>query len=240
MPSTRAVLLSLICFVVTAVSGSANGPRLVAAKTQPGGAVHRAYERALAMSDSDRATARQAAMTRGDNPRSPHVNAIKTTTYTDNIDGRRNPELFFRYELFDELLMVLCPENVHRDAARRDWGTDLRNLGVDDMSFWTELATSAGSYRSAHCVRRGLTLPDHATTRVRIKNQRGDGEVQVRVDLQQCRSRAAAFVAAQRAIGKATLSKVLYGVVAPVSKLSYSTSDEHHIDESLYIEEGCK
>jgi hypothetical protein len=161
------------------------------------------------------------------------------TRFTDDIDGHRNPELFFRYELFDELLMALCPENVHREAARRDWGPALRGLGVDDTSFWAQLATSIGAYRSARCVRRGVTVAGHSTS-LRIKNARGDGEVQVRIDLQQCRSRAAAFGAAQKAIGKATLSRVLYGVVAPVSNLSYATSNEHHIDELLYIEAGCK
>ncbi|HEV8435415.1 MAG TPA: hypothetical protein VGR95_18545 [Thermoanaerobaculia bacterium] len=191
------------------------------------------------MTDSERAAARLGAMTHGEDPRVPHVNSTGPSRYADVVDGRRNPERFFRYELFDELLMALCPENVHRDAAKRDWGPALRSVGVDDAAFWATLEASAGSYRSAHCVRRGVAVGSR-TTRVEIKSARGGAAVPVRVDLQKCRSRAAAFDAVERALGKATLAKVLYGVVAPVTSLSYSGSEEHHVDEMLYIEGGCK
>jgi hypothetical protein len=234
----RASASLLIFFAVTAGPVAASNTPVAPNKNRPGGAVHRPYEKAVAMTDAERAAVRLSAMTRGENPRAPHVNSVVGSRYTDVIDGRRNPERFFRYELFDELLMALCAENVHRDAARRDWTPALRSVGVDDTIFWTTLENSVGSYRSAHCVRRGVAVPAR-TTPVQIISVRG-GAVPVRIDLQQCRSRAAAFDAAQRAIGKATLARVLYGVVAPVTSLSYSTSDEHHIDEMLYIEGGCK
>lgn len=230
-------MLTRVALMVSLVSVLAAAPL----QKQPGGAVHRNYAKALAMTDLERATARQAAMSRGDMPRSPHVSAARSTStnFSDVVDGRRNPEMFFRYELFDELVMVFCPENEYREAAKQGWSPDLRGLGIDDALFWEQLEQSVGSYRSEHCIPRGRTVGGH-TVSVRIKTMRGEGDVKVHVDLQKCRGRAAAFDAAQKAIGKVTLAKVLYGVVAPVSKLSYATGDEHHIDEMLYIEGGCK
>jgi hypothetical protein len=236
---SRTVVPLLISFALTAAPATANNTPAAPGGTGPGGAVHRPYEKAIAMTDFERAEARLNAMSRGENPRAPHVSSTRSSKLTDAVDGRRSPERFFRYELFDELLMALCAENAHHDAARLDWAPALRSVGVDGSTFWPALESSIGSYRSAHCVRHGVAVRAR-TASVQIKTVRGDAEVQVRVDLQQCRSRAAAFGAAERAIGKATLAKVLYGVVAPVTSLSYSTSDEHHVDQMLYMEGGCK
>src|SRR5947209_9233586 len=126
----RTIAPVLISLVVAASAVTAENTPVVADKNRPGGTVHRPYEKATAMTGSERAIARLTAMTRGENPRAPHATAMAATRYIDAVDGRRNPERFFRYELFDELLMALCTENVHREAAKRDWGPALRSVGV--------------------------------------------------------------------------------------------------------------
>ena len=195
-------------------------------------AAAQAPEDAPALSNAERATLRERAMSTVERPRSRPF-------YTDKVEGRRHPELFFRYELFDELLMVLCPLNEHRDAAKRGWEAELARRGVDGRSFWVELEQSVGSYQSAHCLRRGVTRGSRLT-RVLVKSVHGDAQFPVRVDLQQCRRRFAAFEAAQRMIGKTTLDKILYTVVAPVTNLSYASTEPHHVEEMAYIDRGCK
>jgi hypothetical protein len=182
-PSSRwnrlAVKFSLIFLTIGATTTQADGikTRSVAGRRQPGGfvtggVVARNYETALAMTDAERARRRQAGMSRVET-RSPHLN-LRQSSYTEKVDGRRNPELFFRHELFDELLMALCPLYEHHDAAKRDWGPALRSIGVDDSLFWGQLERSVGSCRSAHCLRRGVTVPDHRDATVRVKSAHGE------------------------------------------------------------------
>ena len=240
-----AVTFPLLLLMMTAAATQADDNKTgsAAGRHRPGGVVTRVvvmtgYEKAMAMTDAERARRRQAGMSRVESPRSPRFNA-RQSQYTESLDGRRNPELFFRHELFDEILWSLCPFNEHRDVAKRDWGSQLRSLGVDDSLFWEQLERSAGSYRSAHCIPKG-GMPGGRTVAVRVKSIDGGGEVQLHVDLQRCRSRFAALEAAQKAIGKATLDKVLYAVVAPVTSMSFATSRDHRIDELVYFERGCQ
>jgi len=210
------------------------------APPKPGGVVMRIYPPVTALTNIERALRRQAALMRRDMPATRGHVRVMQPAYTETVTGRLHPELLFRHELFDYLVLVLCPLSKYRDAAKRDWSTELRGIGVDDSVFWKRLEKSAGAYRSVHCVGPGVTRPGHPLTSVRVKNLRGDGEVQILVDLQQCRRRFAAIQSAQNSIGNATLDKVLYSVVAPVTNFSTSTSEGNYIEKLLYLEEGCK
>ena len=155
------------------------------------------------------------------------------------IDGKKHPELFFRHELFDELVSVFCPANVHRDAMKAGWGSEIRSLAIDDQAFWAKLERSIGGYRPPYCGKRGLIRPEHRVEAVRIRNFRGEGEVTIHVDRQSCRNRYAVFLAARRAVGPATLDEVLYRLVGTKEWISYSSTKPHYVDELLYWETGC-
>src|SRR5437764_14935450 len=94
-----AVALSLLLLMTVTATTQEDDykSRSAADRHQPGGVVTRVvvmtgYEKALAMTDADRARRRQAGMSREEGPRSSRSNKIQFT-YRETVNGRRNPEL---------------------------------------------------------------------------------------------------------------------------------------------------
>ncbi|MEO6260432.1 MAG: hypothetical protein ABIP63_08775 [Thermoanaerobaculia bacterium] len=138
-------------------------------------------------------------------------NDSKVVTY--EIDGRRNPELFLEYELFDILLAGLAPETLTRAKQRAFYGPSIRQFGYDENAFWNSLESVVSGYLAG----------GSAET---------DGEAR-------CVERYQALQAARRLFGH-RFDQFLYLVVAPTVRSSTSTMDQNHGAALRRAEAGCQ
>ncbi len=160
-------------------------------------------------------------------------------TFVEKIDGRTHPELFFRHELFDMLVSGVCPANPRAAAIRAPYGPSLRAMGLDDQAFWRRLSAAVGTYTPFdYCAPPGVSRRHERRVAVRVKFGSGD-PVTVHVFREECRARYAAMQRVRKELGRTTLDRVLYGVIAPNQQMSYAGTEEHRIEELQFIESGC-
>jgi len=182
----------------------------------------------VSMSDDARARRRASQMT-----------IDKSGGYRESIDGRKTPELYFRHELFDTLASAICPLDKRAAARRASYAAGLTSLGIEPSAFWRHLSDALGSYVPPGCGASGVDRHNGPRTAVSVKSLRGDSVV-IHVSLSSCRARAAAITAAQKAIGKETLDKVLYSIVATNLQSSFFGTDKERVEQLRYIEGGCR
>jgi len=129
------------------------------------------------------------------------------------IEGRRNPELFLPFELFDMLVAGADPSVAAAEKAHAALDPGIRKLGLDPNIFWSQLSGAAGQYVHAHL----------------------SGE---KSGASPC-DRRNAMIAAESAVGHDVLYRVLYLVVAPTTVYASVTDSSHPGVDLLNVEKGC-
>jgi len=134
------------------------------------------------------------------------------------IDGRRNPELFLSFELFDGILTGLSPDASLRAKQRQFLGKSIRSLGYQDEMFWSSLESVSGNY---------LAIKDRVCTDKACSDAR-------------CASRHDALGAARQLFGEKEFNRILYTVVASTMRQSTATLDSGHRASLRREEMGCR
>jgi len=167
-------------------------------------------------------------------PRNAQTNAVKDADALPNvIIGDRNPELFLPHELYVRLVFASIVEDrykYYRDQAGEKIAVI---LNVDD--FWRELEAASAPYSAL--LRREQELAQRL-------NAAGSEErpallQQIRaVQEPQCAARADALAAAVKAIGRRSLYRVLYEVVAPT--MATTTYGDETATQANFVAGGCR
>lgn len=140
------------------------------------------------------------------------------------IDGSRNPELYFRYELFDGLLTALVPDETQRLRQRAYLRESIRRLGYDDEAFWASLESVSAKYLPLRFGRNNALSSEEVNAIAETK----------------CRERYDALEAAQALFGRKQFDLVLYTVMAPVKQYSEATMDDNPSARHRRAERGCR
>jgi hypothetical protein len=172
-------------------------------------------ERVAARFDPASIAERNAAYEASD-PRVGRVASDKAGVTTYVIEGKRNPELLFPHELFDMLLAGIDPRESNRLKARARFDPGIRALGVDEAVFWERIDDAAHDYFAAVIAGHG-----------------GAHEAGSRCELRKALETSAMM------IGRETLYRVLYTVVAPGMWSSGSTNSPHPAKDLLNEAKGC-
>lgn len=142
----------------------------------------------------------------------------KDRQFEYRIDGRRNPELFLTFELFDSLMLGLSPDEAMRAPARQRKQKVLRSLGFDEAAFWTRLESVSLIYLETQ--ERVCTTKECADAR--------------------CAARFDAMEAARKLFGTQEFDRMLYLAVAPALKKATATLDRNHRAALQREELGCR
>ena len=138
------------------------------------------------------------------------------------IDGRRNPELFMRHELVDDLLRGFAPEpqgEQYRQAINRH----LKMLGFDPSGFWVGLAEASHSYLVS---RREVDARGHGRT--------GADENAL------CAARLGMLTAAEKRFGKERFDQFLYTAIGSFRIHTESTTYPDPAGRLRREAGGCK
>jgi hypothetical protein len=137
------------------------------------------------------------------------------------IDGQRNPELFLRHELFEDLLRGIDsdqPARVHQALEG-----DVRAAGFRPAAFWKEVESASRRYRSLQA------------------QANASGHVRSRLDDDQlCAERAAALNQARQRLGATRFDAFPYTAIAPHVVHSKSTTFPDAANRLRREAEGCK
>jgi hypothetical protein len=152
------------------------------------------------------------------------------------IDGRKNPELFLPWELFNSLV-GLCytgDEETRTDfrvAIRRN----LRSLELPE-GFWEDLETVASEFITSRQAQSSLAESLAAATPSEAQ------EIHLKIkELQalDCARRFRSLNLAQDHFGESFFLRFLYEGVAPEVALGTSTTTDRR-DQLLFVQEGCQ
>jgi hypothetical protein len=145
------------------------------------------------------------------------------------VDGRKNPELFFPWELLDHFLRVLQTDAVQAQSAREAYRAHIENAGWTYDDFWRFMDESSLTYSAAL-----LKSLDE------LEQNAGKLRPDVRAHLQHelCESRAALLEASRERFGRTEFDKFLYTAVAP--HLRIWSSPERDGGVLLRVQRGCK
>lgn len=144
--------------------------------------------------------------------------------FVHGIDGSRNPELFFPYELFDGLVTGLSPNESMRVKQRAYLRKSIRARGYDDEVFWDALESVSAKYLP---LRFGKTYPAPPA------------EIEAAA-VAKCRERYDALEAARVLFGRRRFDVLLYTVMAPVSQFSEATFDADPSAKHRRADKGCR
>ncbi len=147
------------------------------------------------------------------------------------IDGRTNPELFFPWELMEQLLTMSITSTPSRlELKRRVWREQIETSGWNYDSFWSEIDTAAVDHTAAV-----LAFTD-AKRLARRSGMDGNADT-IRLGNEICRSRAAALNRVRQAFGRAEFDRFLYTAIAPGVRLwSVPSRDANTLRQ---VEGGC-
>jgi len=171
-------------------------------------------------------------------PQSLHAAAaepVPAGVYSEHVDGRRHPELFLRFELFDRLLGAFSADQKRSTNAHRLYDRRLAAFGYESVNqFWAALDWAAQPYLST--VRTPVHAPRAAFT------SRSGKKMVLPVALEQCRARAVALERARTLFGSADFDRVLYTVVAPQADHSFSATVNaaERAEQLEYMAGGCR
>ncbi|MGH7784968.1 MAG: hypothetical protein ACREO5_14140, partial [Candidatus Binatia bacterium] len=127
------------------------------------------------------------------------------TGFADRVDGRTQPELLFRFELFDNLIKGLRADPVMRENAHKTFDARLRSFGYDPDRFWTTLESASRTYVArldASKQKRGMST---------FKTSAGK-TLWVPISRDLCMDRDAALQSSRSGFGAAKFDDVLYAV----------------------------
>ena len=142
----------------------------------------------------------------------------KDRPFEYGIDGRRNPELFLSFELFDALLTGLSPQESTRTSQRQLRQKYLRSLGYDPNVFWGSL--------------EGLSA-DYLDTQTRMCTDKACADAR-------CVARFQALEAARKLFGRDEFNRLLYLAVAPTLRHATATMDKNYRADLERQELGCR
>lgn len=152
------------------------------------------------------------------------------------VVDRRNPELFFPFELFNILISSGFSGDAKQNAEFRRFLEPIISKSLTAEAFWTAVESSAAPFIENQLEERALgaqikqaaTDEDRATLRQQIKN----------LQQPQCLLRAKALTAIAGRIGRRTFYRVLYEGIAPTIN---TTSTEPDLATRLrFAAGGCQ
>jgi hypothetical protein len=143
--------------------------------------------------------------------------SAKNGSISSVVEGKRNPELLFPHELFDMLLGGIDPNESTRQKERAHLDPGIRSLGLNETEFWDRIDQAAHEYIAAQVAGHG-----------------GAHEAGSRCALHK------ALEMSESLIGRDTLYRVLYIVVAPGMFQSESTNFPDPGKEALRRAKGCE
>ena len=154
----------------------------------------------------------------------------------DLFDGKSHPELFLPHEIYRSLMTLafLAPAR-NADRFRRGLMPEVRRVGLPG-DFWERLRTVSSVYIADAWAEKDLGAGIHK------ESGAGRSRAEAGLSLKQldvCRSRADAIIAARREFGSDTFDRFLYEVIA-VNKFH---SEEDHLpaaDVLRWVERGCR
>jgi len=152
----------------------------------------------------------------------------------ESIEGRQNPELFLRFELYDFLLWGLSDDVELHKSAHAKYDSQIRELGFDVDSFWRVVSVKAEPYIR---LRKTRNAQRSYTTLITA----GDHKVLVPVDRDVCGARISALEATRQAFGGRRFDRLLYTVIAP--RMRHSSTGKPSSDLAMKLRfqaGGCK
>lgn len=161
---------------------------------------------------------------------------VGTPRTTNIIIGRRNPELFMPFELFDRLVRDgVSAADADAQARFRERLSRVIAPVMNPQDFWLTIETASQPFANADREVRHLSasLSDAASDR-RPKILREINDAQQPM----CRARAEALLLAEKSIGREKLYRVLYDGVAP--ELSTFGGAEATAEQMRHIAGGCQ
>lgn len=160
----------------------------------------RLAERSSAAAAARRAADRRAA--------EPHV--------YDVIDGSDHPQLFFEFELFDQMMRLAYADDARTREAYRDSKESVRQSIGLPPDFWERVGAIAAAYRKDRLDERRLGL-------AAVRSQQHEAE-QNAVSARLCRDRFAALATLRQEFPR--FSEFLYTAVAPSVSMTILSSSE--------------
>ena len=142
------------------------------------------------------------------------------------IDGQRNPELFFPWELMSFLLETMEVSGPAREVRQLTYSADIAAAGWDPKVLWETLEQESNEY-----VRIKATLEDQLKT---SKGRHSDPFLRQEL----CDARAFALEASRQAFGREAFDKFLYTAVAPHYQMW--TTHARSAEVLMRVERGCK
>jgi hypothetical protein len=137
------------------------------------------------------------------------------------IDGQRNPELFLRHELFEDLLRGI--DSSQKAHYQNSLEGDLRTAGFTPATFWKEIETGSRRYRA---LRDQVNAPGH----VRVRSDHDE----------LCAERAAALTQVRQRLGGTRFDAFLYTAIAPYLVHSQATTFPDAANRLRREAGGCK
>ena len=165
---------------------------------------------------------------------SPDRDRDSGENYKENIDGRRNPELFFSYELLDHLLWGISSDTTHRLNAHALFDAKITAYGYDVKAFWRELDRIARPYIATREMHR---QQQHNST---ILTSSSGEQIVVFVDREVCVARFEALQKARQTFGEQAFDRFLYSAVAPEISHSEGGNAPDRAEQLRYVARGCK
>jgi hypothetical protein len=154
------------------------------------------------------------------------------------VEGRKTPELFLAWELFDALLdrgfslegekyNLLTRRPIEERAAALGFGRDL----------WPRLEKVASPYlrlQAEEAARQLSGSKPHAGAEAKNQFKMSAGSLHL------CRARAQALSDAKAEFGEEAFLRLLYEAVAPEVQFTYLSIDPEYDDQLRFIEGGCR
>ena len=230
------ILVALLCLVGFYGLGEQNQPRVPSA---PKPAWQWTNEERLAARFAPGAAARRLAASNQRQPSKRAQLALAAASEPepgDFVDGALTPELFLRWELFDELLATAFRGSPEGQAVFRDGIVERVPELKEALGLWDRIAVGASDYLR--------TLSNQATVASRLSGATEDERQTLirRLQVMQqgnCGIRAQSLLKVRADLGDETFDRLLYqGVAATAFKRSVG---QGQTPEALsYIERGCQ
>lgn len=151
------------------------------------------------------------------------------------IDGRKDPELFLPWELFNHLLAVAYSgdaesQQVFRQAVERNLGS----VQLPD-DFWKRLGSVASEYLESISLQRSRASELKTASSLEA---RALSEQLQELQASDCLLRYRAFISAEEQFGSQLLRLILYKGLAPETFI-VAPETEGEVERLLFVQGGC-
>lgn len=153
------------------------------------------------------------------------------------IVGRQHPELFLPWELYRDAVDTYLVAPADWRARQRAVANDHLRVFTDPIAFWDAFEKASAPYTEI-LVRENAIIEKLNATPASEHEPLIDEFKALQQSHPQCGPRAAGLAAAEQAVGRETLYRFLYEVVA-VSITSTTTGVER-ADQLRFIAKGCR